>query len=64
MGMYHKFYIKQMNLVLDVVQPIYVQNLTIFGYVWRLAIEDAHLFGHLPFYLHNFDTEFVYYVFK
>ena len=33
MSMYHKFYIKQMNLQLEVVQPIYVQKITIFGHV-------------------------------
>ena len=31
MIMYRKFYIKQMNLELEVVQPMYVQKITIFG---------------------------------
>ena len=44
MSMYHKFYIKQMNLELEVVQPIYVQKITIFRYVRRLAIEDVNIF--------------------
>ena len=35
MGMYQKFYIKQINLELEVVQPIYIQKKkkTIFGHV-------------------------------
>ena len=39
MSMYHKFYIKQMNFELEVVQPIYVQKITIFELVG--AIEDV-----------------------
>ena len=31
MSRHHKFYIKQMNLELEAVQPIYVQTLQILG---------------------------------
>jgi hypothetical protein len=31
--MYHKFYIKQMNLELEVVQSLNVQKITTFGHV-------------------------------
>ena len=44
MSMYHKFYMKQINLELEVVQSVYVQNITIFGYVGWLAIEDVDIF--------------------
>ena len=36
MSMYHKFYIKQMNLELGEVQPIYVQKK-----IWFLAMSDG-----------------------
>ena len=42
--MYHKFYIKQMNLEPEVVLPIYVQKLTIFGHVGWVANEDVDIF--------------------
>ena len=37
MRMYHKFYIKQINFELEVVQPIYVQKIAIFGLEGLLA---------------------------
>ena len=40
MNTYHKFYIKQINLELEVVQPIYVQKIMI-GHVGWLTIEDS-----------------------
>jgi hypothetical protein len=42
MSMYHKFYIKQMNLELEEVQSVYVQKI-IFGHVRWLAIEDVDI---------------------
>ena len=44
MSTYPKFYIKQMDLELEIGQPIYVQKIMIFGHVWWLAIEDVDIF--------------------
>ena len=44
MSMHHKFYIKQMNLELEVVQPIYVQKIRVFRHFARLTIEDVDIF--------------------
>ena len=41
MSMYHKFYIKQMNFELEVVQLI--MYLTNFGHVGRLTVEDVDI---------------------
>ena len=44
MRMYHKFYIKLINLDLEVVQPIYVQKITNFGNVGMLNIKDVDIY--------------------
>ena len=53
MSMYHRFYIKQINPELEVVQPIYVQKTTNFGHVglllkmWICSIRTSLMFVHL-----------------
>ena len=42
--MYKKCRIQQVNLELEVVQPIYIQKIMNFGHVGWLVIEDVDIF--------------------
>ena len=44
MSVYHKFYIYQINLELEVVQSIYVQKNIISWHVYYLFIQDVDVF--------------------
>ena len=46
MSIYHRFYIKQINLELEVEQSIYVQKIMVFGHIeWLAILQDVSGFS-------------------